>query len=263
MPKIERDRSWCKPERGEDMESQTEKRREGDFLSGLAVGQIAAEHIKWSTFTLRHGTWLCVSTCPFMCSSPRLHQSTYNLICALMQTWNPESYTLCECVHVCVKAGWATWSSTWSFVGTKILAVSVRSAMWHDLCARRWVWMSCLWPADQTTDQTWRPTKLIIQSFPTMLHSFSILPLCSLVYLSFSVLSFTFFTLLFLFLPILGFCSPLNQETKVHSILSIMHAIWGGQKTARRVLYTRWHISSGPFFSRKGHQHKHTQTCLV
>ena len=66
--------------------------------------------------------------------------------------------------------------------------------------------MSCLWPADQTTDQTWRPTKLIIQYSPTMLHFTvvsSIRSLCSLVYLSLSH-SFT------LFLPILSmlsFCS--------------------------------------------------------
>lgn len=41
-----------------------------------------------------------------------------------------------------------------SFVGAKMLAVSVRSAMWHDLCARR----ECKCPAcDQQTKQPTKP----------------------------------------------------------------------------------------------------------
>lgn len=71
----------------------------------------------------------------------------------------------CICV---VKAGWATWSRV--FVCAKMLALSVRSAMWHDLCARR----KCKCPAcDQQTKQQTKP-----EDQQNWLYSSNHTPLC-------------------------------------------------------------------------------------
>lgn len=56
------------------------------------------------------------------------------------------------CVCVCRES--RVGHTEQSFVGAKMLAVSVRSAMWHDLCARR----ECKCPAcDQQTKQPTKP----------------------------------------------------------------------------------------------------------